>query len=399
MVIDMRKWFWWAPMPWERDGGAVVTYYQLKKMNELAPRDEHWAMPKVPEELDGSFLPWINFLPSENPRESISSYMLSYGIPLITTFHIGRSDLENIIGPVHAVGGTIVLWQTVHWPDDDIFKSGRLHEIDKIVAPTKYAKDTFQRVAKISPEKIEILPHAVDPYRYYRHPTILERQWRIDRAKQKVILYSGRLSYWKGVHQIIPIMKQLIKGFNCVFIIRGGAFHGIEKSEKLAYIFERLSTNNPNIIFIPDWQPPDFMEELYAMTDILISNSAHEGFNVPLIEIQAVGGVPVTTATPNHVEILGRTGYIGMLLDPRYPVGEVNDGRQLFVAGADQLYGATKWLLENPDEARIMGRRGVENVVNRFNLNTVTVGWLDLYNSLLSDKSMEETMQERIMYE
>jgi len=383
-------------MPWEQDGGAVVAYYQLKKMNMLAPRDEHWATSKVPEEYDGSYLPWVNgFLPDSH--EAFARLMYEEQIPLMTFFHIGHEAFEQIIDSVHDVGSKIVLWQTIHWPTDTILMSNRLMDIDKIVAPTEYAKRVFQLVRRIPPNNIEVIPHGVDTDRFYKHPTILKEKLGI-RPEQKVILYSGRLGFWKGVHQIIPIMRPLAKAYDCVFIIRGGYFWGQEEGKRLAYVFERISTNNPNVIFLPEWQSPSYMEELFAMTDILVSNSGHEGFNVPLIEAQAVGAVPVTTALANHVEILGETGNRGILLEPRLKVGKVDDATDINVATHEQLLGAVKWLLENPEERDAMGMRGITNVNNRFRLEDVCKKWFELYDSLISkDYSMDDVAKDRVL--
>lgn len=280
-------------------------------------------------------------------------------------------------------------------PDDDIFKSKRLGDVDKIVAPTYYAQHLFNSVGKIPAEKVEYIPHAVDITRYYKRKTVLEEQFNIDKRSQKVILYSGRLSFWKGVQELIPIMKKLTRRFNCVFIIRGSAFPGIPESMKLAYIFERMSFNNSNIIFLPDWQPPSVMEELFAMTDILVCNSAHEGFSVPLIEAMASSAVPVATAIPNHIEIIEKNTINGLLLEPRVTVGKVNDGRTLQIASSDQLDGALQWLLENPDEMKIMGARGQAMVKERYDLTKIASRWLSLYDSLTA-KSMEERTLERL---
>jgi hypothetical protein len=70
----------------------------------------------------------------------------------------------------------------------------------------------------------------------------------------------------------------------------------------------------------------------------------------------------------------------------------------LKVASADQLYGATKWVLENPDEAAIMGRRGVKNVKERFDLFDVTLKWRKMYGAILGGRSMDENLQDKIMY-
>jgi glycosyltransferase involved in cell wall biosynthesis len=388
-----RKILHWGPYLQEKDGGAVVNHYQTKKMLELAPRDEHYVVPKVPEELDTSMLPSLNYFPYAKPEE-VPMIMSRYQIPIVETFHVGRPELEKTLDAVHNIGGNFLLWQTIHWSDDDIFKFKRLNDFDKIIAPTHFALNTFKSITRIPDEKLIYLPHAVDTTRYYKRTTVLEKNWKIDKRSQKVILFSGRLSFWKGVHQIIPIMRKLVNEFNCIFIIRGSAFQGNPESMKLAYIFDRLSTNNPNIIFLQEWQHPDFMEELFAMTDILIFNSAHEGFGVPLIEAMACKAIPLTTAIPNHIEIVGRTGLAGMLLEPKVQVGEVNDGRKLAVASSDQLYGACKWLLENPDEVSIMGERGSQIVNDRYDLTKIAVQWLQLYDSF--DIDMDKKILERI---
>ena len=348
----------------------------------------------MPEELDASEMKFVNF-PLDLPRDFIHEYLSQNHIPLLNIFHVGHEDFEPLIDPVHDIGAKMVLHQTIHWPDDTILKSSRLEELDKIVAPTEYAKNVFQSIRKLPPNMIEVIPHGVDTNRFYRRPTILRKTLGI-RDDQVVILYSGRLGFWKGVHEIIPIMRPLIKKYDCVFIIRGGWFWGQKEGEVLGKIFTRLSTNNPNIIFLPEWQSPSYMEELYAMTDILIFNSAHEGFGVPLIEAQAVGAVPITTAISNHVEILGSTGQRGLLLSPEVKVGVVNDGTELKVASSDLLYGAVGWLLDNPEERMVMGRNGVLNVRTRFKLSDVAQKWLDLYDGMLAGHDMDTAMKERL---
>ena len=390
----MTKILHWGPYPQEKDGGSVVNYYQTKKMLELRPMDDHYVIPKVPEELDPSWLPSLNYLPKCAP-ENIGNIMAKYDIPIVESFHMSKDDVDKALDGVHDVGGQYILWQTVHWNDDDIFKSKRLGDVDKIVAPTQYARHLFNMIAKIPVESVEYIPHAVDTTRYYKRKTILEEQFKIDKRSQKVILYSGRLSFWKGVQELIPIMKKLTRRYNCVFIIRGSAFPGNPESMKLAYIFERMSFNNSNIIFLPDWQPPSVMEELFAMTDILVFNSAHEGFGVPLIEAMASSAVPVATAIPNHIEIIEKNTVNGMLLEPRVTVGTVNDGRTLQVASSDQIDGVLQWLLENPDEMKVMGARGEAMVRERYDLTKISIHWLSLYDSLTT-KSMEQRMLDRL---
>ena len=393
----MSKYLYWGPFPWEQDGGAVVNYYLIKKQNELRSQDVYYGITKVPEQLEPQYLPFVNFpLVTPDWENSIPKLMSEHEIPLVNLFHVGVEEFEKIIDPVHEIGGKLVLHQTIHWADDAVMDSRRLNEFDCIVAPTDYAKRIFVQLGGVSSSKIKVIPHAVDTKKFYRHKSPLRERLGI-KPHQKVILYSGRLSFWKGVQELIPIMRKLYQKYDCVFIIRGGAFEGVQDSAKLAKIFERLAYNNPNIIFLPNWVTPEYMEELYGFVDILVFNSAHEGFGVPLIEAMAVEAVPITTALPNHVRICGNTGDVAILLDPIKEVGLVNRGTKLRVASHDALHGAIEWVLDNPDEAAVMGRHGRSLVKRRFDLTKISKEWLELYDSLVPNEyNMDEEMLKEL---
>lgn len=394
MTDRQRKMLYWGAFPWERDGGAVVNYYNLLMQNQLAPRDEYWGCSKVPEELEPRYLPWVQFPSFKSPAD-VPEFMSKNNIPLINMFHVGVGDFEKMLPSLKDIGAKTVLHQTIHWKDDAVTKSTMLDQFDCIVAPTEFAKSVFVGTCHIQASKVKVIPHGIDTTRYYRHPTVLKHHFGI-KPDQKVILFSGRLSFWKGVQEMIPIMRKLYQKYNCVFIIRGGTFGG-QEGNALYKIFKKMSLNNPNVIFLPEWQPPQFMEELYAMTDILIFNSAHEGFGVPLIEAQAVGAIPITTALANHLEICGYSGGVGIVLDPTIEVGTVNDGTVLRIADKNAIYGAIEWLLKNPEEMRAMGRRGVQNVKTRFELRDVAKKWLDLYDELVPlNYNMDEEALKRV---
>lgn len=374
------------------DGGAVVNYYNLLRQNYLRPEDQYWGVSKVPEELKPNELPFVNFPVVNNSIEEIPKLMQHHQIPLLNTFHLGPEDFDKVVGPVHDVGGKMVLHQTIHWLDDTVFLSKTLPDIDCIVAPTNYAKTAFIHIGKLPHDQIEIIPHGVDTEKFKKRKSPIREQLGI-REDQKVILYSGRLSFWKGVQELIPIMRKLYQRYDCVFIIRGGAFWGNDESRRLYKIFERLGWNNPNIIFISEWQSPAYMEELHSIADIVYFNSGHEGFGVPLIEAMSCESIPITTALANHVEICGNTGEAALLLDPTKQVGEVNNGTAIKIADNNAIFSALEWILENPEEAEVMGKNGRERVLQKYDLDIVCKQWLELYDRLIpEDYSMDEAM-------
>jgi glycosyltransferase involved in cell wall biosynthesis len=391
-MLTMIDSLYYGPHPWEMDGGAVVNYYLLKKQNELRPRDVYWGIPKVPEQVQPQVLPFVNYPPFTG-RESVIDIMDKYQIPLINLFHIGRPDMEALLNPLKEIGAKSVLHQTIHWRDDDILKMGdKLNEFDKIVCPTNFANEVFRTSVNIPEEKLITIPHAVDTDRFYKRPTVLEKHIN-KQPHQKVILYSGRLNLWKGVQTIIPLVRGITRDYDAIFILRGSFFNDPE-GRAMHEIFTRMSRNNPNFHLITEWKSPEFMEELFAMTDIVLFNTGHEGFGVPLIEAQAVGAIPITTAIDNHREILGPSGACGLLLAPSMQVGTVNEGTPIKIATSDALEGAIRWVLDNPDEAQLMGQRGLANVHQRFKLSDIAQRWLDLYYEMLEGHDMKKASEE-----
>jgi glycosyltransferase involved in cell wall biosynthesis len=397
----MNKYLYAGALPWEHDGGAVVNHYLLNKQNELRPRDEYWGIPKVWDEVEPSAIPFVNIPMKETVStwKDVAQLMFDHEIPLVNTFHLSREENVELLDHVHMIGSKIVLHQTIHWRDDDIMKTDRLPDMDMIVAPTEYAQSVFIQDAKVPRKKTCVIPHAVDTEKFVRAEGQVRQSRKAElgvRPEQKVIIYSGRLGLWKGIREVIPVVRSLVREYDCVFIFRGSQF-GDNEGLALDYILRKMDKNSTNVIYIPDWKSTEYMEWIYSFSDILIFNSGHEGFGVPLIEIQSVGGCPVTTALANHVEICGNDGMVGKIISPTVDVGEVNDGTRVKVGSTDGVYGAIKWLLENPIEMEIMGKRGMKRTKEKYNLTDICKQWLSLYDLMIPDgyDMMKEALDDK----
>jgi len=392
-MSDNLKILWWGPHPNERDGGMIVTYYQLRKYNELFPLDEHYGIPKNYDELDPSVLPFVTYFGKqyvfdEGKRVEVMLspfYMRKFGIPIVVAFHIAEA-IDDYYGAIKEVGGFTVLWQTVHWENDQIFKSKTLSDLDFVVAPTKFAEQTLMTKGKVKRSHITTIPHGVPTDKFYPHESLLKTEMEI-KEDSPIILYVGRLDLWKGVQQLIPCVKPLIRDYNATFIIRGGP-RNLEKSKELDYIFTTMA-NKPayknNFIYLPDWQSPAFMEELMNMCDIYVSPSAHEGFNVPLIEAMSCMKPVVTTDLANHREILSGTGNEATLLVPKVDVGLVNELQTLRVPSVDNILGALVGLIENPEERKVRGIAGRKKVLAEYDLANVCTNWKKLFHQILPE--------------
>lgn len=391
--MKLKKSLWWGALPWEPDGGAVVAYYQFQLMNYLEPNHEFHGIPKIPDYLDPKALPFMEFGHvnwfKQSPEEIyryICQYMKDNAISILTLWHIPPKFFP-IVNEIHKIGMKVLNWQTVHWRTDTFLKSKCLQDIDFWVAPTKWAKQQMISVGGIKRDKIKYLPHAVNLEKFYPHNTAFRESLNLGKD-QKVILVVGRCSLAKGLHQVIPVMRPIIRDYDAVFIIKAGAFQEIAKSKEIAFIIDKMAKRSPNIYWIDSWKESAFIEELMASCDILLQPSGHEGFDVPLTEAMACKKAIAVTNIPNHWEILGeRNRLCGVFMEPTENTLTVNEGTQMIKVPSSRLIEETlRFMLDNPDECEAMAENGLKRVRKRYNLAKVSSDWLDLLDSFASEQ-------------
>jgi len=377
-------------------------------MNYLEPNHQFYGIPKVPHFLDASALPFMEFmipeykegLARENKHlfKEIPRFMLENNIPLLTMWHIPW-EFFPMANFVRDIGGKTLVHQTVHWKTDMLFKSKLLNAVDAWVAPTKWGAEQLSVVGKIKRDKIEYIPHAVNVEKFYPHDTAFRRSLKLE-PNQKVILVVGRCSLAKGIHQVIPVMRSIIRDYNAVFVIRAGIHENVAKSTEIGYILKMLSENNSNIYWLPDWTEPSYVEDLMASGDILLQPSGHEGFDVPLVEGMATKLAIAVTNIPNHYEIMGkRNRYCGVFMQPSVTAEWVNEKgcQPIKVPSSDMIEGTLRFLLENPDECKAMAEHGYARVRRNYNLAKVASKWLDYIDSLFPEGyDMNKRIQEKL---
>jgi len=386
----------YGPFPDEKDGGQVVNFYLWRKYYEMFPLVEQYAVPKNVEELNPEAMPYISFFRGGKQLypTTMMEFMRKFRIPIIEAFHIAENICPHI-QPIHDIGGKIILHQTVHWESDRVFQGKLLPEIDWFVAPTRYAKEMITVHAKVNADRISVIPHGVDTNKFYPHESLLRREWGLE--GRPVILYCGRIDSWKGLEQLYFTFTPLIRDYDAVIIVRGNTFKGVPKSEKLDYLLTTRANKDPkHLIYLRDWQPPDFIEELMNVCDIYVSPSGHEGFNVPLVEAMSCGKPIVTTKLANHSEILEGTG--NRLLTPKVKVGVCDGVQDILVPNADNILGNLVMLIENPAERQELGTQGRNKALQEYNLDKIAVEWHKLFEGLVNkDYDMDKEEARRLL--
>jgi glycosyltransferase involved in cell wall biosynthesis len=162
-----------------------------------------------------------------------------------------------------------------------------------------------------------------------------------------VIVSAGRLSPEKNfaglIEAAIPIIRQRN---NIYFIVLG---EGVLRQELEQQI---VGNGLQNRFLLPGFC--DDVQSLLTDANIFVSSSHTEGLPVAVLEGAGAGLPVVATAVGGTPEVV-RDGYNGLLV----PAGDVGALRR-----------AIEHLLDNPDEARNMGRLGASLVGEEFNFET-----------------------------
>jgi len=211
-------------------------------------------------------------------------------------------------------------------------------------------------------DKCRVIPIGIDLTRFVKTPFMLKRMKSIrDRFGERIILFIGRLSLYKGVEYLIEAMEN-VRG--TLLIIGTG-----ERFEILRAIVLRKSLDK-KIIFLGEVPQNDLPAYLHTSSIFCLPSVArNEAFGICQLEAMACGKPVVSTRLNTGVTYINRDEETGILVPPRR---------------SDALAAALNKLLDSPDLARRMGSKGRLRVEELFTREKMVKSTLRLYEELLS---------------
>ena len=186
-----------------------------------------------------------------------------------------------------------------------------MDKVDLFLPFTNRAKEVL-KLEGVPEEKIEVIYPGVDRERFKpgKKTEPFLNKYNIP-ANTFVVLYTGKLVSWKGVHNLIyaaSILKK--KGIdNFVFAIAG---RGAQKENMIKLIKEADVEENFRFL---DFVSYDEMPQVYRMADIFVLPSYptmtwQEQFGMVLIEALASGKPVISTMSGGIPEVLGDAGIL-----------------------------------------------------------------------------------------
>ncbi|MCR4337152.1 MAG: glycosyltransferase family 4 protein [Candidatus Omnitrophica bacterium] len=210
--------------------------------------------------------------------------------------------------------------------------------------------NTFQ-ISKIPPEKVEKI----------------RAQYNISR-EDKVLLFTGRLVEYKGVHILISAFRNLLEAFpNLKLLILGGVTYSQNQETPYIQELKKLSRSFEDRIIFTGYVAHEEIPNFIATCDIFVVPSLWaEPFGVVNIEAMAMGKPVVAFARGGIKEIITHR----------------HDGILLEDATNKALAKALTELLDNPQLCQQLGQNARLTTENRFAWNHVVHALTQEYQHL-----------------
>lgn len=279
--------------------------------------------------------------------------------PVIATIHHPYADERRIYRANTSI--TEYFKYALHRKIDYLEYNSKLlcRKSDRLIAVSNYTAKSVMAEYGIQPDKISIIPNAVDINRFNPDIDGTEIRKKLGIATEIVILFVGRLDFQKGIEYLIPAFSKIVKDFPEAKLIVVG--DGPLKNNIRAAVNEFGLSGS---VFLMGRTETDDLPKIYAACDIFVVPSLMEGFGIVYLEAMACGKACIG-ANIGGVEDVIVDGNTGLLVPP---------------ADSDSIYHAIKKLLSDKDTLARFGKEGRKRVLENFTWKKVAAQTLEVYN-------------------
>lgn len=213
---------------------------------------------------------------------------------------------------------------------------------DRVIAVSTQMREDILRYFSVNPDRVVVIHNGVDPDRFRR----TERTDALIKhgVTPPYVLFVGRITDQKGIFHLLEAAPRLPAGVQLVLCASAPDTPEIEERMR------RTVSQHSNVRWINVMVPVEEVVELYSHAEVFVCPSVYEPFGLINLEAMACETPVVASAVGGILEVV-EDGVTGLLVPPGRP---------------GELAAALRRLLENPTEARAMGRAGRRRVEGRF---------------------------------
>ncbi len=243
------------------------------------------------------------------------------------------------------------------------------YEATEVIVNSNFMKCELQRLFGLPFEKIDVIPNGISQTIYNGVEKDYEFRRRFARDNEKIILFTGRLVYEKGIQNLIAAMPKILNGYNDSKLIicgKGGMLD--ELREQVNY----LGINN-KVYFTGQMNRKDLCK-MYKCADIAVFPSTYEPFGVVAIEAMSAG-IPIVVSDVGGLNEIVEHGVNGM---------------KSYAGNSNSLADSILSLLYNPDLCERIVKNAKQKVKEVYNWQKIAQDTHFTYQ-----KAICQTMAER----
>lgn len=221
-------------------------------------------------------------------------------------------------------------------------------------------------------EKINVVWNGCDTDKYklenvnWRLVEELKRKYNI-REGEKIVFFIGRLTFVKGVENLVLSFPLVLKEFpNTKLIILGKG----EEYNSIVELIKRFNIED-KVIIRSEFVSEEERIAHYALSDVCVFPSFAEPFGIVSLEAMAMKKPVVVGAS-------GISGFREQVI----PKGEEQTGIHINGKNPEDIAWGIKEILKNPERAKKMGENGRKRVEETFNLDVLARNTLFLYEKI-----------------
>ena len=298
----------------------------------------------------------------------LAVYLIKNGknFSLIHTFQIGYTSSVSILLSILLRKPSIIKLASSGWGGDIqraretffgkifLFMARKASVI--ITLSTTVEQELIEE--KIDPSKICLIPNGVDLERFKEIEGKSQLRKELGIADKKTIIYTGRLSYEKGVDYLIRSFSKLNWEANCqLIIIADGPERG-----NIIWLLDHYQLSKSVILI----QEVDDVVSYLNAADLFVLPSQYEGLSNSLLEAMACGLPVISTRVGGSIDII-EDGINGLLVD---------------VDNEEQFTKAILRVFNDSLLAISLGKNARQTIVMQYDLDKISETYLELYKKI-----------------
>ncbi|MCC5994001.1 MAG: glycosyltransferase family 4 protein [Candidatus Aenigmarchaeota archaeon] len=283
--------------------------------------------------------------------------MIKDNTQLPTVFHIHSIEEQRSLG-----GGSEVVKE---------IEREAARKADKIIT-VSYSMKEFLENLGYPREKLNVVYNGIDVEKY----SLKNVNWRlVDKLKERykikeerVILFIGRLTWIKGVTNLIRAMPEIVKDFPNVKLVilgKGESYSDLIQLKQSLGLGEKVEIRS-------EWVSEEERIAHYALADVCVFPSISEPFGIVSLEAMSM----------ERPVVVGARGISG-LREQVIPSGEERCGVHVNGEDPHDIAWGIRVVLENYEEAKKWGKNGRKRVIENFTIERTAKETLKIYESLI----------------